>query len=358
MRLFTVGPTEMYESTLVEKGKQVPYFRTEEFSKINIENAGMLKQCLGAEESTEIIYLTASGSGAMEAVVMNCFQQTEKVLVIVGGTFGKRFVQICEIHGVPYEAICLESDEELTFEKLQSFAERGFTAMLVNLHETQTGQLYDLEMLGTFCRENNMLFVVDAISTFLCDSYAMEKNGVDVTIISSQKGLCLSPGISMVALSERMKKKIQENKVCSLYFDFKDYIENMKRGQTPFTPAVGIHYELHDMLLRIVEQGVEEHIKEIENRANYFREKIQMLPVTIPDFPLSNAMTPVWFQEEIAEEMADFLRNEKGMIVNPTGGEVGKRSFRVSHMGNLKLCDYDRLVAAMGEWFAMRNNQT
>ena len=100
MKLFTVGPTQMYDSTLEVRAKSIPYFRTEEFSKLNHENVRMLKECLDAEESTELILLTASGTGAMEAAVMNCLNENDKVLIIVGGTFGERFADICRIHKI------------------------------------------------------------------------------------------------------------------------------------------------------------------------------------------------------------------------------------------------------------------
>ena len=350
MKLFTVGPTQMYDSTLEVRAKSIPYFRTEEFSKLNHENVRMLKECLDAEESTELILLTASGTGAMEAAVMNCLNENDKVLIIVGGTFGERFADICRIHKIPFDVVKLEEGETLTKERLQPYHGQGYQALLVNLHETQTGQLYDIELLDGFCKENEMYLMVDAISTFLCDPYSMRKYSIDVSILSSQKGLCLAPGLSMIALSERMQKKVKKNMVRSLYFDFSDYMKNIKRGQTPFTPAVGIHYELHDRLEKILERGVEVQVKEVEQRAFFFRERIKNLPVEIPTFPLSNAMTPVLFKDEIAEELVAFLKNEKGQMVNPTGGTLGKRGIRVSHIGDLRIEDYEELVRNIEEF--------
>lgn len=353
MKLYTVGPTEMYKNTLKVKGEQVPYFRTEEFSKLNLENKEMMIQCFDAEPETEIVFLTASGSGAMEATVMNCFNEKDKVLVIVGGTFGERFAQICKTHEIPYEIVKLGEDEVLTAEKLEPYAGKGFTGLLVNLHETYTGQLYDIKLLDEFCQKNNMFLVVDAISTFLCDPYSMKEHHIDVTLVSSQKGLCLSPGISVIAISQRMVEKIQKNTVKSLYFNFQDYLVNMKRGQTPFTPAVGIHYELHDMLEKILSEGIDVHIAEVKKRAEYFRKKLQEMPIKVmlPPMPLSNAMTPIRFEKDIAKELFEFLKNEKDKMVNhPVVGELGKRSLRIAHIGDLQLKDYDDLLKDINEW--------
>ena len=100
-----------------------------------------------------------------------------------------------------------------------------------------------------------MYLIVDAISTFMADDYEMDKYGIDVTIFSSQKGLCLSPGLSFVALSNRMKDKINECSPKSMYFDFKLYLRDLPRGQTPFTPATFIMYELEAMLNLVDKMG-------------------------------------------------------------------------------------------------------
>ena len=93
-KLFTIGPTQMYPSTLEVRGHVVPYFRTGEFGEMMLESARILKRLQGAEEDSEVIVLTASGSAAMEATAMNCFDEHDKLLVICGGTFGERFVRI------------------------------------------------------------------------------------------------------------------------------------------------------------------------------------------------------------------------------------------------------------------------
>ncbi len=352
-KLFTIGPAQMYASTLEIRSHVVPYFRTAEFSQVMLDNAKLLKKLEGAEENAEVIVLTASGSGAMEATVTNCFDCHDKLLVICGGTFGERFVKICEIHGFPHEVIYLGEDEELKGEHLERFADGGFTGLLVNIDETYTGQLYDLHMISEFCKREGMYLIVDAISSFLCDPYEAAANYVDATIVSSQKGLCLAPGLSLVTLSPRMVNRLNKIDPHSLYFDFKDYILNMKRGQTPFTPAVGVCFELNDMLHKIDRQGLDKRLSEVKARCDYFRGLLNELPVHIPSFPLSNAITPVRFEKEIAKEFFEYLKNEKHVMVNPVGGELGKRSIRVSHVGSLALDDYDMLVREMKEFFGI-----
>lgn len=350
-KLFTIGPTQMYKSTIEVRSHVVPYFRTSEFSDLMLDNKRLMISLQKADPDSEVIFLTASGSGAMEATVMNCFDKTDRLLIICGGTFGERFVKICEIHGIPHDVIYLGQDEVLKSEHFEKFKEKDISGVLVNIDETYTGQLYDINIIHDFCEQKNALLVVDAISSFLCDPYEAAKYSVDATIVSSQKGLCLAPGLSFVTLSPRMIRKVLETETRSLYFDFKDYIENMKRGQTPFTPAVGVCFELNDMLHKIDAQGVDNRVKEVKDRADYFRSKIAGLPVYLPDYPLSNAISPIRFEKDIAMEFFVYLKDNKMIMVNPVGGELGKRSIRVSHVGDLEYSDYDVLVSEIKEFF-------
>lgn len=352
IKLFTVGPAQMYPHTLEVRNQIVPYFRTTEFSELMLENAALMKKIMDAEDDSEVIFLTASGSAAMEATVMNCFDKNDNLLVISGGTFGERFELICQIHGIPYTPIKLGQDEQLIQEHFTPYENAGYTGLLVNLHETYTGQLYDIDMIRDFCQRNNLYLVVDAISTFLCDPYSMKDAGADVTIISSQKGLCLAPGLSIVVLSKRIvTEKVEKNAVVSMYFDYKDYLLNMKRGQTPFTPAVGVCFELNDMLRYIDDQGVENRVKEVKDRCDYFRSLIRDLPIELPSFPLSNAISPIRFEKNIANDFFNYLKNERNIMVNPVGGELGKRSIRVAHIGDLSFEDYDVLVREIKRFF-------
>lgn len=350
-KLFTIGPAQMYQHTVDVRNHVVPYFRTPEFGEMMLDSARLLKKFEGAEDDAEVIVLTASGSGAMEATVVNCFNEKDKLLVISGGTFGERFETICDIHRIPYESIKLGADEELIADHFGAYENKGFTGLLVNIDETYTGQLYDIEIISDFCNRNSMYLVVDAISSFMCDPYEAAKYNVDATIVSSQKGLCLAPGLALVTLSPRMVEKVNKNEVRSLYFDFKDYMINMKRGQTPFTPAVGVCFELNDMLHVIDKQGLENRIAEVKGRCDYFRKKLKGLPITLPLFPLSNAISPIRFEKDIAMEFFKYLKDEKQIMVNPVGGELGKRSIRVAHVGELTFEDYDNLIDEIKSFF-------
>lgn len=351
MKLFTVGPVEMYQETLNESGLQLPYFRTAEFSEMLLRTEKMLTDLAHALDGSRVVFLTASGTGAMEASVLNLLNRQDKALVIDGGSFGHRFAQICERHGVPHAVLTLAFGETLTEDQLENVYTDDMTALLVNIHETSTGQLYDIHLLHDFCSRHGLFLIVDAISSFLADPIDMDKDGIDALIISSQKVLALAPGISMVLMTP---KAIERMHVCGtdvLYFDFRTYLENGERGQTPFTPAVGVLLTLHSRLAQITHDGLDDTLAAVRGLALDFREKMKAFPasVQVPKYPLSNAMTPLYFRDGNAKQVYERLRSEYQINVTPNGGKLSDCLLRVGHIGALTREDTDQLIHALHE---------
>ena len=156
---FTVGPVMASDRICAIGAEQIPYFRTDEFSKVMLENEEFILEFAKAPEGSKVAFMTCSSTGSMEAVVMNCFTKEDKVLVINGGSFGQRFIELCEIYEIPYVSLDLEYGKRLTKERLYEYDNSGFTGLLVNVDETSTAVLYDTMMLGEFCEKNNILFV-------------------------------------------------------------------------------------------------------------------------------------------------------------------------------------------------------
>jgi aspartate aminotransferase-like enzyme len=345
--LFTIGPVEMFDETLIIGGKQVPYFRNNEFSQVIFSATSRLKQLL-FNSNGEILLFTCSGTGAMEATIMNCFTEEDNLIVIDGGSFGHRFAQMCEVHEIPHKSVKLNWGDTLTKEMIEDIiGDEKFTGFLVNLDETSNGQLYDIKMISEVCKEHDLLLVVDAISAFLADEVNMDKYGIDAVILSSQKALSLAPGLSIIALSDKMLKRVENIDSKSVYFDFKNYLKNGERGQTPFTPAVRVIIELEAILKYFEQKGIDNIIRETNELATYFRKRIKEIGLDYPDYPLSNAVTPVIFPNNNAEEVYYKLIEQYGFTVNPNGNNFVKSMFRVSHVGNHTIDDVEKLVCAI-----------
>lgn len=351
---FSVGPVEMDEEILKMGAEQIPYFRTDEFSALMKENESLLKKCINATHDSSAVFLTASGTGAMEATVMNLFNRDDKVLVVNGGSFGARFKQICDIHQINAYEIKLKHFEQIKTDHLAPFEDKGFTAFLINAHETSTGVLYDMKIVSDFCKRNNLLLVVDAISSFLADPYDMQKYDINATILSSQKAIALPPGLAFIILDKRAQESVHKNKVPSLYFNLQHYLLDGERGQTPYTPAVSILLQLNKRLKNIIEIGVENVINDVAIIASDFRERIKALPFDVASEYTSNTLTPITPKGKMnAVEIFNYLKNNHQIFVVPSGGALSEKLFRVGHIGALSIKSNDILLDSLNE---MNNN--
>ena len=347
---FTVGPVQMNEEILQIGAEQIPYFRTPEFSTVMKENEQLMKKFTFAEEKARVIYLTSSGTGAMEAAVINVFTKQDKVLIVNGGGFGKRFVDLCQIHEIPYTEINLKTGQTLTKEILEEYGQETYTGFLVNMCETSTGVLYDLELIGDFCKKKSLMLVVDAISAFMAEPIYMQKYGIDVLLTGSQKALALPPGIAVMVLGQRAIEKIENSKVKSLYFNLKMALKDGERGQTPFTPAVSILLQMNKRLRMIEKVGIDEEIRKIQEQALDFRNKIRGLPLKIAtETPASSVTALMPTVGNSAYDIYTTLKEKYNIWVCPNGGALAEQIFRVGHLGALTHEDNTTLVCALKE---------
>ena len=345
---FTVGPVMSDDAVLAIGSQQVPYFRTPEFSEVMLENERLMLRFAGAPAGSRACFMTGSGTASMEASVMNVLSPQDKAIVVNGGSFGERFVQLLQLHGIPCHEIKLDYGQPLTEGHLSRLAGKGFTAFLVNMGETSTGVLYDMPMISRFCRDNGLLLVVDAISTFLCDAFDMKALGADVMITGSQKALACPPGISVIVLSPRALQRVESHQSVSMYLDLKLALKNGERGQTPFTPAVGtllqINRRLHDI---DAAGGVESEVARMSMLARDFRQKVSVLPFTLFSPSPQNGVTALLTTKVPAYDIFTTLKDKYGIWICPNGGELRDRVFRVGHMGALTPADNTTLVDAM-----------
>lgn len=344
---FTVGPVMSDDIVRNIGAEQVPYFRTPEFSSLMLENEKLMKEFAKAEDDARVVFITGSGTASMEAAVMNVFDKNDKVLVVNGGSFGHRFVELCQIHEIPYEEIKLEQGKALKKDQLDLFDSKGFTGFLVNVHETSTGVHYDMNLISDFCKKHNIFLIVDAISSFLADDFNMAELGVQIMITGSQKALACPPGVSVMVVSHNAVERIENRDVKCMYLNLKSALKNGERGQTPFTPAVATLIQINARLREIeAAGGVESETKKIAELAQDFREKIKGLPFEIVSESMSNAVTPLHPLNVSAQDIFTILKDEYGIWICPNGGEMQETVFRVGHIGALTKDDNTTLVNA------------
>ncbi len=345
---FAVGPVQSENDVRALGALDVPYFRTPEFSTTMLENEQMLCELAKAPEGSRAVFVTGSGTAGMETVVAGTLSAEDKALVVDGGSFGHRFVQLLELHNIPHTVIKLNYGSPLTAADLERYQNQGYTAFLVNLGETSQGILYDAELISAFCKENNLFWIADCVSSFLADPFDMASLGVDVMITGSQKALACPPGISPIVLSQKAVKKIAGIKAPCMYLDLNLLLQNGERGQTPFTPAVQTLLQIHKRLSNIVKAGgVDAENVRIAALAKDFRERAQSLPFEMRLVSPSNAVTFLSTGNYSAKTLFQVLKNEYGMWICPNGGENADTSFRVGHIGAHDVSDNAVLVAAI-----------
>lgn len=346
---FTIGPVMSEPAVLSIGAEQVPYFRTPEFSRLMLENEKLMLRFAGAGANARAVFLTGSGTASMEAAVINLFTSSDKVLVIDGGSFGHRFVELLDIFQIPHTVIYPAFGCDITEGQLHEYEDKGYTGFLVNLDETSVGVLYNIRLISDFCKRNEIMLVVDSISSFLCDPFDMENLNVSAMITGSQKALACPPGVSVIVLSEAAVKRVYMNKPKTMYLDLKLALKNGERGQTPFTPAVGILRQIHVRLKQIERGGgAGAEVARTAMLARYFREKIANLPLKVVSHSLSNAVTPLFTRDSVsAFKVFEVLKDEYGIWTCPNDGELKEKVFRVGHIGALDKKDYDVLTAAL-----------
>ncbi len=345
--IFTPGPVRMFDYTLELGAKQTPYFRTGEFSKVILECEKNLIEIFNAPKGSRVIFLAGSGTAAMEASICNFLNFNDKAFVVNGGGFGQRFVDICKLKKINFQEYKVVNNSN-RFDDV--IIDKNITSFLINGHETSIGLLYDLYSVGKLCRENGLLNIVDGISMVITDEIDMIEQKIDVLIASSNKGLALPPGLAIIVMNERAIGRLKE--ADSLYFNFRNYLSNGLRGQTPFTPPVTIILQLHERLRKIMVTSVKEEIKRTKIIAEYFRNKISNLPLKFYVENMPNAMTTLEVEKNIeVEELIDYLWVKHKISVCPNGGELKNRIFRVSHMGNMDKKCIDILVDALSDFY-------
>jgi aspartate aminotransferase-like enzyme len=321
-----VFPGNIEPSILQIGGNPFPYMRTAHFSALVKESEQMLLKLMHAPGG-RVIFYTASGTGAMDAVVTNYVATCKKAFVIAGGSFGRRWKNLCDYYHCPSEVFEVPFARDMDYIQFEaSLAASGADVLLCQHHETSTGQLYDLQRISAACQRHHVSLVVDAISSFLADPLDMQALHIDICITSSQKGLNIAPGLSFLFLSPRLLEKNFAHR--SFYFDFEENLKNLQRGQTPYSPATTLFLQLHARLKGDIALGVEQIVASIRRKALYFRERGRQndgeMPVEVP----SNCITGFFVRRNGDRLFEELLKQE--IYIMPGGTP---NYFRVSHLG-------------------------
>lgn len=345
------GPVQMRADVLCLGSRQPEYFRNDQFSYWLLALEAKFLRVLGLTSDCAVIFLTGSGTAGMEAVAAN-FLPASDVLAISSGQFGERMCHIAERRGCIPEKISIDTSRSAG-ENLRDAGLDKYRLCFSTIAETSNGYFLDPKAIRAAGLPDDSLLLCDGITAAFVDEFAVAS--VDALIIGSQKGLGLSPGMCFVVLSKKAQNEIYQGKICdSLYFDFRLYLEDMKRGQTPFTPNVTVLYQLDRTLDNMAaEGGLGGIIDKRKRLADSFRQRLGSNNIRYNSLYVSNCVTVINTESIDAESVVYKLKEERGITVATNSPPYKKTHFRVSHMGDNTSEDMevaaDAIAALMGK---------
>ena len=324
-----VFPGDIDASIMAIGAEPFMYMRTDAFSEINKESERILLDLIHCPGGRTIIY-TGSGTGAMSAVVENYCTTKNKAFVIDGGSFGHRWFQLCAYYGVPAVDYKVPFAKDIDYEDLErSVAAERPDVFLCQHHETSSGQLFNLKEISRICHKYGVSLVVDVISSFLAEELNMDELDIDICVTSTQKGLNIPPGLSVLFFSRNLDNYPFNHR--GYYWDFEDNFSNLKRGQTPFSPATILFLQLNARLRQLNAEGGEwRNIEAVRHRALCFRELCKKYGWSIPAEVPSMAITGFQTDDTSDRKIFKGLIEQYDTYIMP-GSIPG--FYRVSHMG-------------------------
>ena len=336
MSLRIPGPTTCPEEVLQAMSKQMVNHRGKEFAALIREATARLKEFY--QTKNDLFILTCSGTGGMEAAVVNTLSPGDKALVLSIGAFGDRFATIAETFGADVTRVSFEwgTAVDLDTAKKALDADPKIKAVLVTHNETSTGTTNDLEAIGRLVREYDKLLLVDAISSLGCIDLQTDAWGCDVVVTGSQKGWMIPPGLAFVSISERGWKAHAEAKMPRFYWDFTKCKDFLQKDQTPFTPAVSLFFGMDVSLKMMAAEGLQNIIARHKRLGQKTREGVKALGLQLfaDESYASNTITAISSPEGVdANKLRDVMRDEHDTVLAGGQSKLAGKIFRIGHLG-------------------------
>ncbi len=350
-RLFTPGPTMIPEEVRFELAKETIHHRKDDFKKIFGSLSKKLKELFGTKN--DVLVLTSSGTGAMQAAVSNLFSPKEKVLVIVGGKFGERWKEISYRFGLDVIELSVEWGKAVEVDKVKEVLDKhkDIKGVLIQASETSTGVLHPIKDIGKVLKDKDVLLIVDGISAIGISPCPMDKWNIDCLVGGGQKGFMIPPGLSMISLSDKAWEKAKSIKKRDFYFDLLGEREKQKNLQTLFTPAIALIRALNKALDILLKNGLEEVYRKHWALTCMVREgitRIGLEPMVKENYTwgLTSVLMPKGVN---GQDILNELKNRYNIVFAGGQGKLKGKIIRIGHMGNVDWIDL------MGAIFALKD---
>jgi aspartate aminotransferase-like enzyme len=343
--LFTPGPTPVPPEVLAASAEPIVHHRGPDFREIYARTLGRLKEVFRTE--SDVLLFTASGTGAMESAVANLASAGDRVAVVSHGSFGERWIAICERYGLDVHPIRYEWGESPDPDEVgAAVREAGAEIVFCQQSDTSTGVVADVRGIREAVRD--VTLVVDAISSLGAVPLETDAWGIDVVVSGSQKALMSPPGLAMVSVPERVLSRAPESR--TFYFDWRANKKAQDVLDAAFTPAVSIIRSLDVALGLLLDDGLDaafaRHVR--LGRAARAGIKAMGLELFSPDDDGAAVVTAVRAPEGIdSDELLLHLRDRHGVTLAPGQSHLKGKIFRIGHIGWFDVFDIASALAAV-----------
>ncbi len=343
--LMTPGPTPVPEDIRKEMAKPMIHHRTKEYQAIFKDVTEGLKKIF--KTSNDVFTFTSSGTGAMEASIVNVLSAGDKIIVVRGGKFGERFGEIAKAYSVEVIPVDIGWGTAPRPELIADLLKKNpdVKAVYTTLCETSTATVYDIKAIGDVVRATNALLIVDVISGLGADEFENDVWGVDIAVGGSQKGLMIPPGLAFCTVSAKAWKAIETSELPKFYFNFKKYKKAYIDTDTPFTSAITLVLGLKKAVETINAKGIDNVIAEHRKLGMAFKAASKALGLEIFSKSPSDAVTGIIVPAEIgADNVIKILKTEFGVTFAGGQDSLKGKIFRAAHMGGI---DEEHIIGAI-----------
>ena len=350
--LRTPGPTPVPEDIVEAMSNPMINHRGPEFMEMLTRITEQLKQVFMTR--SDLYVLTASGTGAMEAAVVNTLSPGDKVLAATAGTFGNRFVELARTYGADVQHLEFEWGEPVDPQAVRRALndDPEIKAVLVTHNETSTGVTHPLEDIAKVVKgEFDKLLLVDAVSSLACIPLPVDGWNCDLVATASQKGFMVPPGLAFVSISEAGHRAQKTATMPRFYFDLEAAQQYLERGQNPWTPAVSVFYGLSLALDKLLNEGLEDIYQRHAIIGQFTRDGVRNLGLELlvrDEACASNTVTAIKMPEGIdGANFTGLMRTEQNVVLAGGQGKLTGRIFRIGHMGYVSQEDIEEVLEAL-----------
>jgi len=346
--LLSPGPTPIPNEVALAMSETMIHHRTPQFNKVFEEARRGLKTLFATKG--DVLILASSGTGAMEAAVSNLFSPGDKVLVINGGKFGERWLNIANAFGLDPLEVKVEWGQAVKVDAVEKQLKLhpDIQSVMIQASETSTTVLHPVKDIAKLTK-NGPLFLVDGVTAVGVLPVPLDEWGIDALVTGSQKALMLPPGLGFIALSERAWQKTKQARLPRFYFDLNLERKNQAKGSGAFTPAVSLIFGLRASLDMMAREGFDRVYARHARMARATRAAATAMGLRLlaPDSP-SPAATGILLPQSInADKVLDYLRDRMGVTLAEGQDQLKGKVIRIAHVGYMGAFDVITAIAAL-----------